>query len=159
MRQKTMIAVIGAGKASAAGAKMACQVGRLIAENDAVLVCGGLGGVMEAAAKGCVEAGGDVIGVLPGPSAKMANPYVTLPIVTNMGHARNVIIAHTADVLIAIEGEYGTLSEMAISLKLGKTVIQLNSWQEMTATLTASSPDEAVALALKAIEEGDGNNV
>jgi uncharacterized protein (TIGR00725 family) len=118
-----MIGVIGAGRASAAGERQAYEVGRLIAENGAVLVCGGLGGVMAAASKGCAEAGGEVLGILPGPTADSANPYVTLPIVTNMGHARNVIIAHSAAVLIAIEGEYGTLSEMAIGLKLGKTVV------------------------------------
>lgn len=154
MRQKRMIGVIGAGKASPAGVKLACQVGRLIAENDIVLVCGGLGGVMEAASKGCFEAGGDVIGVLPGSSAKTANPYITLPIVTNMGHARNVIIAHTADVLIAIEGEFGTLSEMAISLKLEKTVIHLNSWKDLAGVLAASTPEEAVAMAIKSIAGG-----
>ncbi len=154
MRQKIMIGVIGAGQASSAGEQVAYRVGQLIAENDAVLVCGGLGGVMEAAAKGCVEAGGDVIGVLPGGSATAANPYVTLPIVTNMGHARNVIIAHTADVLIAIEGEYGTLSEMAISLKLGKIVVQLNSWQDLDAAVAAGSPEEAVEIAMNAIKGG-----
>lgn len=154
MRQKIRIGVIGAGQVSSAGEQQAYQVGRIIAEQDAVLVCGGLGGVMEAAAKGCAEAGGEVIGILPGPSAAAANPYITLPIVTNMGHARNVIIAHTAEALIAIEGEYGTLSEMAISLKLGKTVVQLNSWQQLEAAISAASPEEAVGLALKAVAGG-----
>ena len=154
MRKKRIVGVIGGGQASAAGLQAAYQVGRLLAENHAVLVCGGLGGVMEAAAKGCVEGGGEVIGVLPGSSADAANPYVTLPIVTNVGHGRNVIIAHTAQVLIAIEGEYGTLSEMAIGLKLGKTVIQLNGSIELPAALVASTPEEAVAWAFKAIERG-----
>lgn len=151
MRQKKMIAVIGAGEVSAAGKDLAYQVGRLIAENDAVLVCGGLGGVMEASSRGCFDAGGDVIGVLPGPSAANANPYVTLPIVTNMGHARNIIIAHTADALIAIEGEYGTLSEMAIGLKLGKMVVHLNSWQALGDAVAVNTPEEAVDLVMQAI--------
>ena len=109
--------------------------------------------VMEAAARGCAEAGGDVIGVLPGMSAMTANPYVTLPIVTNMGHARNVIIAHTAEALIAIEGEYGTLSEMAIGLKLGKTVVQLGSWSDLPDTFTAETPEQAVAVVMAAVKE------
>ncbi len=154
MRQKRIVGVIGGGQASAAGLQAAYQVGRLIAESHAVLVCGGLGGVMEAASRGCVEGGGEVIGVLPGSCADAANPYVTLPIVSNMGHGRNVIIAHTAEVLIAIEGEYGTLSEMAIGLKIGKTVIQLYGSLELPAALVARTPEEAVTLAFKAIEGG-----
>ena len=149
--KKTIIGVIGAGQASAAGAKQAYRVGRLIAENGCVLVCGGLGGVMEAASRGCAEAGGDVLGILPGDSAKSANPYISLPIVTNMGHARNVIIAQTADVLIAIEGEYGTLSEMAIGLKLGKTVVQLNSRYRFDDAVIAGNAEEAVAMALDSL--------
>lgn len=154
MHRKKRIGVIGAGRASTDGLQHAYRVGRLIAEQGAVLVCGGLGGVMEAASKGCFEAGGEVVGILPGASAEAANPYVTLPIVSNVGHARNVIIAHTAEVLIAIEGEYGTLSEIAISLKLGKTVVQLNSWPQLDATLSAGSAEEAVRLAMQAIGGG-----
>lgn len=154
MAKKIMIGVIGAGEVSAAGERLAYRVGELIAQKGAVLICGGLGGVMNAASQGCFEAGGEVIGLLPGASADTANPYVTLPIVTNMGHARNVIIAHTADVLIAIEGEYGTLSEMAISLKIGKTVVSLNRDQQFAEAVIAASAEQAVALALQAIEGG-----
>ena len=109
-KRKPIIGVIGASQPSAEGLRMAEVVGREIASRGAVLVCGGLGGVMEAASKGAVEAGGEVMGILPGPDKLSANPYVTLPVPTNMGHARNVIIAHTAEALIAVEGEYGTLS-------------------------------------------------
>lgn len=151
--RKIIIGVIGAGRASATGEFVARRVGQLLAEQGAVLVCGGLGGVMEAAARGCAEAGGDVIGILPGTSTMTANPYVTLPIVTNMGHARNVIIAHTAEALIAIEGEYGTLSEMAIGLKLGKTVVQLGSWSDLPDTFTAETPEQAVAIVMTAVKE------
>jgi len=154
MSRKQIIGVIGAGDASEEGLQNAYRVGALIAEAGAVLLCGGLGGVMEAASRGCFEAGGEVMGILPGLSAEDANPYVTLPVVTNMGHARNVIIAHTADALIAIEGEYGTLSEMAISLKLGKTVVQLNSWRQLTDALEFETPEEAVATALRSLPGG-----
>jgi len=148
-----LIGVIGASSASSKGLENAYQVGRLIAEAGAALVCGGLGGIMEAASQGAAEAGGEVIGILPGPSAQDANAYVSIPVVTDMGHARNIIIAHTANALIAIEGEYGTLSEMAISLKLGKKVFVLDSWDNFVGGTTVESPVEAVAMALKAAGE------
>jgi uncharacterized protein (TIGR00725 family) len=151
--RKILIGVIGAGQVSSRGAEQAYRIGQLLAEQRVVLVCGGLGGVMEAAARGCAEAGGEVIGILPGADAAAANPYVSLPIVTNMGHARNVVIAHTAQALIAVEGEYGTLAEMAIGLKLGKPVIQLDSWSQLKTVLVATSPEQAVALALAAVQE------
>jgi len=131
---------------------MAEAVGREIARCGATLVCGGLGGVMEAAAKGAYGAGGEVLGILPGPDKSTANPYVTLPVPTNMGHARNVIIAHTADALIAVEGEHGTLSETAIGLKLGKPVLVLPGGQQLTGTIAVTSPESAVALALESLK-------
>lgn len=158
MQRKHIIGVIGASQASPRGMALAEAVGRLLAERGAVLVCGGLGGVMAAAARGCVQAGGDVLGILPGASAASANPYVTLPVVTNMGHARNVIIAHTAEALIAIEGEYGTLSEIAISLKLNKPVIQLYSWPDMPETLPADSPEQAIEMVFAALRGGLAND-
>ena len=155
MKQKIIVGVIGAANASSRGLDHAYQVGRLIAERGAVLVCGGLGGVMEAASRGCAEAGGDVLGVLPGNSSDSANPYVTLPIVTAMGHARNIIIAQTASALVAIEGEYGTLSEIAIGMKLGKPVVQLDSWSQLSTTYQAETPDQAVQMVFAAIQEGE----
>ncbi|OGL63804.1 MAG: TIGR00725 family protein, partial [Candidatus Tectomicrobia bacterium RIFCSPLOWO2_12_FULL_69_37] len=110
---KTLIAVIGDSVPSAETAALAEEVGRRIAERGAVLVCGGLGGVMEAAARGAKSAGGLTLGILPGYDPASANPYIDLPICTGMGHARNVIIAATAGALIALEGAYGTLSEIA----------------------------------------------
>jgi len=124
-RRKPIVAVLGAGEASAAEAEDAYRVGRRIAEKGAVLISGGLWGVMESASHGAADAGGLVVGVLPGSLANTANPYVTVPIVTNMGHARNVILAHTADLLVAIGGQHGTMSEIAIALKVGKTVVGL----------------------------------
>lgn len=150
--RKIIIGVIGASRPSPAGLHMAEAVGREIARCGATLVCGGLGGVMEAAAKGAFEAGGEVLGILPGPDKLSANPYVTLPVPTNMGHARNVIIAHTADALIAVEGEYGTLSETAIGLKLCKPVFVLPGGQQVAGTVNVVSPEAAVALALESLK-------
>ncbi len=107
---------------------------------------------MAAASKGAAEAGGDVLGILPGADKSSANPYVSLPVPTNMGHARNVIIAHTADALIAVEGEYGTLSEAAIGLKLGKPVFVLPGGLELAGTVAVDSPEAAVALALESMK-------
>ncbi len=147
--RKKMIAVIGGGEVDEQIRRQAHAVGRLIAEQGAVVVTGGLGGVMEAACKGAREAGGETIGILPGSDAAEANPYVTLPIVTGMSEARNAIIARTAQALIAVGGEYGTLSEIAFGLKFGKRVISLHSWGIFDEMLIAESPDQAVALALQ----------
>ena len=147
--RKTIIGVIGAGQVSDSGYAVAREVGRCIGEGGAVLVCGGLSGVMEAACRGCKEVGGETLGLLPGGDAETANPYVTLAVPTNMGHARNVIIAHTAQVLIAVEGEYGTLSEIAVALKLGKPVVALNSWPGIEGVIEAASAEEAVAIAMQ----------
>jgi uncharacterized protein (TIGR00725 family) len=152
-RRKTMIGVIGAAQPTAQGLALAESVGREIARRGAVLVCGGLGGVMEAAARGAVEAGGEVVGVLPGPESASANPFVTIAIPTNMGHARNVIIAQTAEALIAVEGEYGTLSETAIGLKLGKPVVVLPGARAVAGTQFAESADSAVSIAFESLNK------
>lgn len=152
VKHKPILGVIGASRASDKGLRIAEAVGREIATSGATLVCGGLGGVMEAASKGAAEAGGDVLGILPGSDKLSANPYVSLPVPTNMGHARNVIIAHTADALIAVEGEYGTLSEAAISLKLGKPVFVLPGGPDLAGTVLVDSPESAVALALESLK-------
>jgi hypothetical protein len=151
MQRKPIIGVIGSGRATRDGYAAAREIGRLIAEAGAVLVCGGLGGVMEGASRGCAEAGGLVVGILPGPGAGEANPYVGIPVSTNMGHARNIVIAHTAQSLIAVEGEYGTLSEMAIGLKLGRQVIALGNRFLLEGVVVASTPQEAVRLAMAGV--------
>jgi hypothetical protein len=140
------IAVIGAGNASPRLAALAGEVGRELARAGAVVICGGLGGVMVAAAEGAQEAGGVVIGILPGPDRTHANPHLTYSIPTNLGHARNVIIAHTADALIAVGGGYGTISEAAVALKLGKPVIALAADWNLPGLTRASTPREAVRL-------------
>ena len=150
-RRKTIIGVIGASRPTAAGADQAEQVGRLLAEHGVVLVCGGLGGVMAAASRGCAGSGGEVLGILPGPDPSQANPHVTLAVPTNMGHARNVIIAHTAQALIAVEGEYGTISEIAVALKLGKPVIALPGAPQIPGMRLAATPDDAVCQALASL--------
>ena len=155
MSRKIHIGVMGPGRMDAAGAAMAEEVGRLIAESGATLVCGGLGGAMEAASRGAHNAGGLVVGILPGFSADDANPYVDVPVVTGMSHARNSINIWTSDAVIAVQGSYGTLSEIALALKIGKPVVGLKTWDLRAAGCadqhfhTADTPAEAVATALR----------
>jgi uncharacterized protein (TIGR00725 family) len=133
---------------------MAEEVGRRIAEKGGVLICGGLGGVMEAAAMGAKQAGGQTIGILPNGKTDSANPYIDFPIATGMGYARNVIIVKTADVLIAIDGSYGTLSEVAYSLVFEKQVISLGSWEVDPKVLRAKDSQEAVDMAFRSLVAG-----
>ncbi|WP_342304639.1 TIGR00725 family protein [Methanolobus sp. ZRKC5] len=146
------IGVIGAGSCDDALRITAEEVGAEIAKSNAILLCGGHGGVMEASASGAKREGGTTIGILPGESRISANAYIDIAIVTDMGHARNVIIARSADVLIAVGGEYGTLSEIAHSLKMGKTVITLESKWEIDGTVKAKSPKDAVMMAINSIK-------
>lgn len=125
---RRIVGVAGSGFPKDALCSIARELGKGIAKQGWVLVTGGKGGVMEEASKGASEAGGLVLGILPGATKEDANPYVAVPIVTNMGHARNVVLAHTVDALVAIGGEFGTLSEMAISRKLGKPVLAIQSF-------------------------------
>lgn len=146
------IGVIGGRECSPEEAKLAKEVGRLIAEKKAILICGGLGGVMEAAARGAFLAGGLTIGILPGKNRQEANPYIKLPIVTNMGAARNLIIVLSSQAVIAIGGGYGTLSEIAFALQYGVPVIALNSWQlPENRIIQATSPSEAIEKAIQII--------
>lgn len=140
------VAVIGGGEAEGETAALASEVGRGLARRGAVVVCGGLGGVMEAVARGVQEEGGVTIGILPGPDRGFANPSLTYSIPTNMGHARNMIIAHAADAVIAVGGSYGTISEAAIALKLGKPVVALGTDWDLPHLKTARTPQEAVSM-------------
>ena len=152
--KKRFIAVIGGGQCSAQEAKMAEAVGCELARRGAILVCGGLGGVMEAACKGASSEGGMTIGILPGGNRQAANPYVQIPIVTNLGEARNVIVVKSARAVIAIGGSYGTLCEISHALHSGIPVIGLNTWslsrngQPDNSIIPAQSPTEAVNKAL-----------
>jgi uncharacterized protein (TIGR00725 family) len=145
------VAVIGGGEADPEVTALAYEVGRELARRGAVVVCGGLGGVMEAAARGVQEAGGVSLGILPDPDRRRANPYLTYTIPTNLGHARNMLIVHSADAVIAIDGSYGTISEAAIALKLGKTVVGLAVDWSLPGLKRAAVPQEAVALAWAAV--------
>jgi len=142
------IGVIGAGQCSSEIEKLAEEVGKEIARNKAVLVCGGLGGVMEASARGAKQEGGNTIGILPGVSFEDANPFIDIPIVTGLSHARNVLVVRSSHALIAIEGGYGTLSEIAIALKIGKPVIGLRTWMISEEIITVETPQEAVKRAI-----------
>ncbi len=151
-----IVGVIGSdGDIDEAQRKNAEEVGRLVAERGAPIVCGGLGGVMEAACRGAKSVGGLTIGILPTLDKEPANDYVDIPIATGMSVARNVIIVRTANVLIAVGGRFGTLSEIAHALSMGKRVVSLHSWKELDSDsapenlIFASTPKEAVELAFE----------
>ncbi len=150
--QRTIIGIIGAGSAVRETLSRAEETGRLIACCGFLLVCGGLGGVMEAAAKGAKGAGGTTVGILPQADRQNANPYIDIPIATGFGEGRNVIIVRTADLIIAVGGEYGTLSEIAFALKMGKPVIGLGTW-EIPGVTKAATPMEAVEMARVLLSE------
>jgi len=122
-------------------------VGRLLAEHGAVLVCGGLGGTMEAACRGAKQAGGTTVGLLPGESRSDANRFVDVAIPTGLGEARNALVVRSADVVVAVGGGYGTLSEIALALKMGKRVVGLGTW-EIDGVVVVDGPEAAVAEAL-----------
>ena len=154
MMNSKLVAVIGGGQCSKEEAKVAEEVGRELARRGAVLVCGGLGGVMEAACRGTSAEGGMTIGILPGESRQAANPHVQIPIVTGIGYARNIAVVKSAQAVIAIGGSYGTLSEIAHALQSGIPVIGLNTWslsrngQPDYSIIPAQNATEAVDKAL-----------
>lgn len=157
MVKRTFIAVIGSSQASAEELKTAEEVGRLIARNGGTLVCGGMGGVMEAACRGAHDEGGLTVGILPGENTQSANEFVQIPIVTGIGYARNVAVVKSAGAVIAVGGSYGTLSEIAYALQSGLPVIGLDTWsiarrgENNCAILNAATPSEAVTKALSMI--------
>jgi uncharacterized protein (TIGR00725 family) len=155
---KRCISVIGSSAATEEEFRNALEVGREIAKRGAVLVCGGLTGVMEAAAKGAKEAGGLTVGVIPGESPSSANPYIDVIIPTGFGVARNVLVVASGDAVIAIGGKLGTLSEIAVAFLKGKPVIGLGTWElereraEGNEVIIVESAKEAVERAFKVIE-------
>lgn len=160
MTRRVQIAVIGKGTPDEALAPIAEEVGRRLAEADAVVVCGGLTGVMEATARGASGAGGTVIGVIPSSHADDANPHCTHVIATGIGQARNLAVVSSGAAVIAIGGEWGTLSEIGFARRLGREVVTLRSWSargegamaEMPGVSAAESAQEAVAMALTALD-------
>jgi uncharacterized protein (TIGR00725 family) len=155
MNKQKIIAVIGGGPCTKKEAKMAEEVGKELARRGAALVCGGLGGVMEAACRGASSEGGTTIGILPGDDSQAANPHVHIPIATGMGYARNIAVVKSARAVIAVGGSYGTLSEISHALHSGIPVIGLNTWsisrngREDSSIIPARSPAEAVDKALE----------
>ncbi|HEX2957441.1 MAG TPA: TIGR00725 family protein [Chitinispirillaceae bacterium] len=157
--RKPVIGVIGAGDASGELYDTAYEIGKLIALRGASLVCGGLGGVMEAASRGASENNGLVIGILPGDAKTDANQYVDIVIPTGMGHARNLLVVKTADVIIALPGAFGTLSEIALALNENKSVVFLpGTWDIKKAGVVDSArfkeaftTVQAIGLALDAL--------
>lgn len=145
---RIFIGVIGAGDCSDDVCKLAGEVGERIAEAGAILVCGGLGGVMEAAARGAKKQNGITIGILPGIDKDHANPYIDFPIVTGLGEGRNLLVVRNSDAVIAFPGEFGTLSEIAFCLKLGKPVVGLSTWKVSDKIIQAKNAEEAVSIAL-----------
>ena len=149
------VAVVGPGVATAEEEALAEDVGRRLARGGAILVCGGSTGVMEAASRGAAAEGGTVVGILPGFDRSEANPYVTVALPTGMGEMRNALIARTADVVIAVGGEFGTLSEIAFALKIGKAVVGIGTWdlvrrgEQVAGIERADSPAHAVEIALR----------
>jgi hypothetical protein len=149
------VAVVGAGAPDPIHAGIAEEVGRLLAARGVVVVCGGLGGVMEAACRGAKSAGGTTVGILPGMDRGEANPWVEVAVPTGLGEARNALVVRAADVVIAVAGEFGTLSEIALALKTGKPVVGIDTWElsrrgvPVTEIVRARSAAEAVERALE----------
>jgi hypothetical protein len=148
------VSVVGAGDADAELFDLAARVGRAVAQAGCVLVCGGLGGVMAGACRGAREAGGRTVGILPGPNAAAANPWAEVVIPTDLGHARNALVVHSGDAVVALHGSWGTLSEVALALKIGKPVVGLRAWGEISGVESADLPEIAVARALQLARGG-----
>jgi uncharacterized protein (TIGR00725 family) len=155
------VAMIGAGGCAqdSEAARLAEEVGRQLAEAGVTIVCGGLGGVMEAASRGAAEAGGTAIGIVPGHSIEEANGFCTHVVATGIGHARNLAVISSGEVVIAIGGEWGTLSEIGFARAIGRTVVALRSWElegrermeGAPGVVSVESAEEAVAAALSAL--------
>ena len=147
-RNKIRIGVIGGASPDPESRRIAHDVGKGIAKKGAILVCGGLGGVMEAVARGAKKSGGLTIGILPGNSPGEANIHIDIPIATGLGYSRNSLVAMNADVLIAVDGQFGTLTEIAYGNIYGKKVIGIGTW-DIRGVVKADTAEQAVELALK----------
>ena len=153
--ERIHVAVVGSGHADESERDLAARLGRALAEAGAVVVCGGLGGVMEAVCRGVRDGGGLSVGILPGADRGAANPYVDIAVPTGMGEGRNVLVVRGADAVVAVGGEYGTLSEVALALQAGIPVIGLGTWElakqgrAVEVVLRANTPEEAAAAAVR----------
>ncbi len=147
-KRNPVIAIIGAGKCSKKLRDMAAEAGKYVAENGGVVVCGGLGGIMEGAARGAKEAGGVTIGILPGEVKDEANEFIDYIIPSGFGEARNILVVRTADAVIAFPGKYGTLSEMALALQAGTPLVAVNAWNLGEDITQVDTPLEAAKMAM-----------
>ena len=146
MERPKHVGVIGAGECSEQTYQLARNLGAEIGKRGWILFCGGLGGVMEAAARGCAEAGGMTVGILPGLEKSSANTYIKIPLPTGLGEGRNLLVVRASDVLISVAGGYGTLSEIALALKINKPVIGLETWEDIQGVQYVSDPEEAIKM-------------
>lgn len=151
--RKPLIAIIGGGECSPQQAELIAETAKKVAKNGGNIVCGGLGGTMEAAARGVREGGGLAIGILPGSSKSEANSFIDVALPTGIGEARNVLIVRAADAIIAFEGKYGTLSEISFAMVSGKPVIAVSAWKDIPEIIQVESPDEAARVALQMARE------
>jgi uncharacterized protein (TIGR00725 family) len=157
-RRAPYIAVVGPAEADAETYALAVEVGRLIAEQGGIVLCGGLGGVMEAAARGASQAGGSSLGILPGGDRSAANPYVTVALATGLGELRNALLVRCSDAVLAVGGSWGTMSEVTLAVRLGKPVVSLRGWSVIDpggtapgGIIAAESPRGAVQALLSPI--------
>jgi uncharacterized protein (TIGR00725 family) len=153
-RRAPYIAVVGPAEPDADTYAVAVEAGRLIAERGAVVVCGGLAGVMEAAARGASEAGGSSLGILPGADRAQANRYVTMAVATGLGELRNALVVRCSDAVLAVGGSWGTLSELALAQRLGRPVVSLGGWSVVDphgAAVAGIVPAQSAAEAVEAL--------
>jgi uncharacterized protein (TIGR00725 family) len=157
------VAVVGASDASDDDLAVAEDLGRELAARGAVVVCGGLGGVMEAVCRGARQAGGHTVGILPGDDRRQANPHVEVAVATGLGEGRNLLVIRTADAVVAVGGGFGTLSEIAFALRLGRPVVGLATWelskggQAVDAIVRVATAADAADAALAAVAARDGS--
>jgi len=144
MAQRVHIGVIGAGDCSEELYGLAREFGRYIARNKWVLFCGGLGGIMQGAAEGCSREGGMAVGLLPGNKKESANPFITIPIPTGLSEGRNLLVVRASDVIVAISGGYGTLSEIGLALRIGKPVVGLKTWSGIDGIEYVETVEQAI---------------
>ena len=151
LRKMLRIGVIGGAQPDKESLRMAFNVGQLIAERGAILVCGGLKGIMEASSKGAKQAGGITMGILPGNIKDDANPYIDIPIATGLGYSRNSLVAMNSDILIAIDGQYGTLTEIAYGCIYRKKIIGLRTW-DIKGVIEANTEEEAIDIVFSQLD-------
>ncbi len=149
--RRTQIAVVGAGTADPVTYELARRVGRAAARAGATVVCGGLGGAMEAACRGAREVGGTAVALLPGTDPRAANPWAEVVIPTGLGHARNVLVVQSGDAVVALPGSWGTLSEIALARKVGRPVVAVGAWRHLDGVEVVEDPEEAVRRALELV--------